>query len=33
MRDELIVADSPVAERLDAAVELRRLPPLQPVGP
>ncbi len=33
MRDGLIVADSPVAERLDAAVELRRLPPLQPVGP
>jgi putative ABC transport system ATP-binding protein len=33
MRDGLIVADSPVAERLDASVELRRLPPLQPVGP
>jgi len=33
MRDGLIVADSPVAEQLDAAVELRRLPPLQPVGP
>ncbi len=33
MRDGRIVADSPVAERLDAAVELRRLPPLQPVGP
>ncbi len=33
MRDGLIVADSPVAERLAAAVELRRLPPLQPVGP
>ena len=33
MRDGLIVADSPVAERLDAAIELRRLPPLQPVGP
>jgi putative ABC transport system ATP-binding protein len=33
MRDGRIVADSPVAERLDAAVELHRLPPLQPVGP
>jgi putative ABC transport system ATP-binding protein len=33
MRDGLIVADAPVRERLDAAVELRRLPPVQPVGP
>lgn len=33
MRDGLIIADAPVRERLDAAVELRRLPPLQPVGP
>jgi hypothetical protein len=33
MRDGLIVADAPVRERLDAAVELRRPPPGQPVGP
>ncbi len=33
MRDGLIVADAPVRERLDAAVEVRRLPPLQSVGP
>ena len=33
MRDGLIVADAPVRELLDAAVELRRLPPVQPVGP
>ncbi len=32
MRDGRIVADSSVSDRLDAADELRRLPPLQPVG-
>lgn len=32
MCDGRIVADSPVSDRLDAADELRRLPPLQPVG-
>jgi putative ABC transport system ATP-binding protein len=33
MRDGRIVADSPVTERLTAADELRRLPPLQAVEP
>ncbi|MBI3608999.1 MAG: ABC transporter ATP-binding protein [Nitrospirae bacterium] len=33
MRDGRIVTDVPVAERLNAADELRRLGPLQPVGP
>ncbi len=33
MRDGRVVEDSPVAERLAAADELRRLGPLQPVGP
>jgi putative ABC transport system ATP-binding protein len=32
MRDGRIVTDSSVNDRLDAADELRRLPPLQPVG-